>query len=101
MLFQGRNDAEEAAKVNQNSKKDKKSGAPSLRELYEKKCEEEEKARMEREASIQAKKDERQRAEAQRKSLKEKMFKKTKTGQPVMKYRIEHLLKTIQTSSST
>ncbi|KAK6164764.1 hypothetical protein DH2020_001628 [Rehmannia glutinosa] len=70
------------------------------RELYEKKREEEEKARMEREAMIQAKKEERQKSEARRRALKEKMYKKTKSGQPVMKYRIEHLLETIQGSTT-
>lgn len=65
-----------------------------------KKREEEEKARMEREAIIEAKKEERQRAEVRRKELRQKMFKKTKSGQPVMKYRIEHLLQTLQGSNS-
>lgn len=72
----------------------------SLRELYEKKREEDEKARVEKEASIQAKEEQRQMAEARRKSLKGKMFKKTKSGQPVMKFRIEHLLETIQGSTN-
>ncbi|KAL3517486.1 hypothetical protein ACH5RR_020075 [Cinchona calisaya] len=93
-------ETEEASKVNHKNKKNKKNRAHSLRELYENKREEEEKARVEMEASIQAKKEERQKSDAQRKSLKEKMFKKTKSGQPVMKYRIEHLLQTIQGSTS-
>ncbi|KAK4418189.1 hypothetical protein Salat_2231600 [Sesamum alatum] len=79
-----------------NKNKRSKKNARSLQELYQKKHEEEEKARMEREAMIQAKKDERQKAEARRRALKEKMLKKTKSGQPVMKYRIEHILETIQ-----
>jgi len=83
-------------------KKNKKKGKEpySLEELYEKKCGEEEKARMEREAIIKAKKEARERAEARRKALREKMFKKTRKGQPVMKYRIEHLLETIQGSKA-
>ncbi|KAL0389586.1 UNVERIFIED_CONTAM: hypothetical protein Scaly_0315700 [Sesamum calycinum] len=75
-----------------NKNKRNKKNAQSLQELYQKKREEEEKARMEREAMIQAKKEEQQKAEARRRALKEKMLKKTKSGQPVMKYRIEHIL---------
>ncbi|XXG80697.1 hypothetical protein AAC387_Pa09g1504 [Persea americana] len=70
----------------------------SAREEYEKKVEEQEKARMERESIMQAKKEERERAEARRKVLREKMFKKTRSGQPIMKYRIEHLLEGLQDS---
>lgn len=80
---------------NDRNRKSKKN-ARSLQELYERKRGEEEKARKEKEAVLQAKKEERQRAEARRKDLKGKMFKKTRSGQPVMKYRIEHLLETIQ-----
>ncbi|KAK9281683.1 hypothetical protein L1049_004587 [Liquidambar formosana] len=81
------------------NKKNKKNKTYSLRELYEKKQEEEEKARTEREAIIQAKKEEKERAESQRRATREKMFKKTRSGQPVMKYKIEHLLETIQGST--
>lgn len=83
-------------------KKNKKRGKEpySLNELYEKKREEEDKARMEREAITKAKKEARERAEARRKAFREKMFKKTRKGQPVMKYRIEHLLETIQGSKA-
>ncbi|KAH9610033.1 hypothetical protein KSS87_019869, partial [Heliosperma pusillum] len=73
-------------------------GSYSLEGLYEKKREEEEKVRMEREAVIKAKKEEKEKAEARRKELKEKMYKKTRRGQPVMKYRIEHILETLQGS---
>ncbi|KAL0435828.1 UNVERIFIED_CONTAM: hypothetical protein Sradi_0290700 [Sesamum radiatum] len=83
-----------------NKNKRSKKNAQSLQELYQKKREEEEKARMEREAMIQAKKEEQQKAEARRRALKEKMLKKTKSGQPVMKYRIEHILETIQAPKS-
>ncbi|KAK6940918.1 Fyv7/TAP26 [Dillenia turbinata] len=82
-------------------KKGKKNkNSSSLELLYEKKHEEQENARMEREAIIQAKKEDRVRAESRRKELREKMLKRTRSGQPVMKYRIEHLLETIQGSKS-
>lgn len=67
----------------------------SLREEYEKRQEEKERERKEREAAIRARKEERARAEAGRKARREKMFKRTSSGQPVMRYRIEHLLQTI------
>ncbi|KAL3367616.1 hypothetical protein AABB24_012043 [Solanum stoloniferum] len=79
-------------------RRNKKNSARSLREVYERKREEDDKARMETEATILARKEERQRAESRRKELREKMFKKTKSGQPVMKYRIEHILETLQGS---
>jgi Skp family chaperone for outer membrane proteins len=72
----------------------KKRTAQSLKEEYEKKHAEIEKAKKEHETIIQAKKEEREKSEAKRKELREKMFKKTRSGQPVMKYRIEHLLET-------
>ncbi|CAA6654227.1 unnamed protein product [Spirodela intermedia] len=67
----------------------------SLREEYEKRQEEKERERKEREAAIQARKEERARAKAGRKALREKMFKRTSSGQPVMRYRIEHVLQNI------
>ncbi|KAK9086568.1 hypothetical protein Syun_028962 [Stephania yunnanensis] len=79
-------------------KKNKKHNSYSLNKLYETKREELEKAKMEREAQIQAKKEERERATAQRKSWREKMLKKTRSGQPVMKYRVEHILESLQNS---
>ncbi|KAG1326283.1 putative thyroid transcription factor 1-associated protein 26 [Cocos nucifera] len=93
------NDKEIIPKPSRNKKK--KNSLQSLREEYEKKRAEDEKARMEREAIIQAKKEERAKAEARRKSLREKMFKKTRSGQPVMKYRIEHLLEVPLLGSSS
>ncbi|KAA3475045.1 stress response protein nst1-like [Gossypium australe] len=81
-------------------KKKKKNGSQSLRQVYEKQWEEKEKARMEREAAMQAKKEQRGKAEAQRKVERKEMFKKTRHGQPVMKYRIHHLLQSIQGSAS-
>ncbi|TQE10960.1 hypothetical protein C1H46_003375 [Malus baccata] len=84
------------SKMSRNYKKKNKYGARSIFKVYEMKHEDEEKARMEREAIIQAKKEEREKAETRRKSAREKMLKKTRKGQPVMKYRIQHLLETIQ-----
>ncbi|KMS96960.1 hypothetical protein BVRB_7g180030 [Beta vulgaris subsp. vulgaris] len=88
-------DSVEPAEISKENKKNRK-GSYSLRDLYVKKHEEQEKARMEREANYKAKKEEKERAESRRKDLREKMFKRTRRGQPVMKYRIEHLLETIQ-----
>lgn len=84
----------------QDKRKNKKKGLNSLNILYEKQREEKEKARIEREAIIQAKKEEREKAEAQRKTSRENMLKRTRHGQPVMKYRIEHVLQSIQGSTS-
>ncbi|MCD7468034.1 hypothetical protein HAX54_005821 [Datura stramonium] len=91
-------DEEDIEKADKVDTKNKKNRARSLREIYERKREEEDKARMETEATILARKEERQRAEARRKELREKMFKKTRSGQPVMKYRIEHILETLRGS---
>ncbi|KAL8548529.1 hypothetical protein ACS0TY_007726 [Phlomoides rotata] len=96
--FEVENVTNEGDSIERNKKS--KKNARSLQELYERKRAEEEKARKEREAILQAKKEERQRAETRRKDLKGKMFKKTRSGQPVMKYRIEHLLETIQGPTS-
>ncbi|PSR94778.1 RRNA-processing protein like [Actinidia chinensis var. chinensis] len=93
------NETEKARGMNKNKKNNRKS-AQSLQQLYEKQREEEEKARIEREAIMQAKKEERERSESRRKASREKMLKKTKSGQPIMKYRIEHLLETIQASTN-
>ncbi|XP_050235773.1 rRNA-processing protein FYV7 [Mercurialis annua] len=87
--------AEPSKTINKNKNKQKH----GLRELYEKQREEKENARIEREAVFKAKKEEREKAEARRKAERVKMFKKTRHGQPVMKYRIEHLLQTIQGSN--
>ena len=74
--------------------KGKKRTAQSLKEEYEKKRAEDEKAKKERDVIIQAKREQQEKSEAKRRELREKMFKKTRSGQPVMKYRIEHLLET-------
>ncbi|CAL5353906.1 unnamed protein product [Camellia sinensis] len=93
------NETEIAGEMNKKNKNYKKS-SQSLQELYKKKREEEEKAKIERDAIIQAKKEERERAESRRKALRGKMLKKTRSGQPIMKYRIEHLLETIRQGST-
>lgn len=80
--------------------KKKKGSLQDLRKEFEKKQAEAEKEKMEREAVIQAKKQERARAEARRKDQRENMFKKTWSGQPVMKYRIDHLLRGILEGSN-
>ncbi|XP_020101250.1 uncharacterized protein LOC109719129 [Ananas comosus] len=78
--------------VRKRSKKKKKQTLPSLEEEYKKKRAEQEKAKMEKELIIRAEEEARAKAESKRKDLRKKMFKKTRSGQPVMKYRIQHLL---------
>ncbi|XVE77681.1 hypothetical protein DITRI_Ditri13aG0081600 [Diplodiscus trichospermus] len=97
---EGENEDISGSMTSKKNKKKKKNNSHSLRELYEKQQEEKEKARLEREAIIQAKKEQKEKAEAQRKAGRKEMFKKTRHGQPVMKYRIQHLLQSIQSSSS-
>ncbi|KAM5563920.1 hypothetical protein ABKV19_018505 [Rosa sericea] len=92
------NETEDGSKMSKNNKKRKDRESRNLIEIYEKKHEEIEKARMEKEAKFQARKEEREKSEARRKAIREKMMKKTHKGQPVMKYRIQHLLETIQGS---
>lgn len=94
---EGSHDAKDAPKPHITNKK---RTAQSLKEVYEKKRAEDEKAKKERDAIMQAKEEEREKSEAKRKDLREKMFKKTRSGQPVMKYRIEHLLETALESSN-
>ncbi|KAM0894017.1 hypothetical protein ACQ4PT_024753 [Festuca glaucescens] len=94
---EGGDDAKDAPKPHD---KMKKRTSQSLNVEYEKKRVEDEKERRERDAIIQAKKEEREKSEAKRKELREKMFKRTRSGQPVMKYRIEHLLETAIESSN-
>ncbi|XP_021867087.1 uncharacterized protein [Spinacia oleracea] len=93
----------ESRVTGETSKEDKKSrkGSYSLQDLYVKKHEEQEKARMERDSFFKARKEEKDKAESRRKDLREKMFKRTRKGQPVMKYRIEQILETLQGSTST
>lgn len=98
LLLQDGDEAAGDGDVNQERKK--KDSARTLQEIYEKKHEEQEKARIEREARIQARKEQIERSESRRKALKEKMLKRTKSGQPVMKYRIEHILEKLQGSKS-
>ncbi|KAF8087409.1 hypothetical protein N665_0587s0015 [Sinapis alba] len=70
-----------------------------VEEVYKQTREEMEKARMEREAAFQVKKEAKEEAESRRKAAKGKMMRKTRHGQPVMKYRIEHLLESIKKSA--
>ncbi|ERN16914.1 hypothetical protein AMTRI_Chr02g222030 [Amborella trichopoda] len=98
-VFQ-RSEQDEGELRSSKEKRRKKKVSQSLMQEYEKKRQEEEKARAEREAIAKAKREDRERVEAQRKALKEKMLKKTRSGQPVMKYRLEHLLQGIQNSSN-
>ncbi|XP_023547647.1 uncharacterized protein LOC111806525 [Cucurbita pepo subsp. pepo] len=97
-LVEGENGTKLENQTNGRRGKERNKGIPSLQELYERKHEEKEKARMEKEAIIAAKKEEQERAKARRNATREKMLKRTQKGQPVMKYRIEHLLKTIGAS---
>ncbi|KAK8969197.1 hypothetical protein KSP40_PGU007383 [Platanthera guangdongensis] len=76
--------------------KKKKSSLQFLSEQVERKRAEVEKARAEREAMIRAKMEERLKVEAKRKFFRENMSKRTRSGQPVMKYRIQHLLEGLQ-----
>ncbi|CAF1702650.1 unnamed protein product [Brassica napus] len=68
-------------------------------EVYKQTREVMEKARMEREAALQAKREAKEEAESLRRVAKGKMMRKTRHGQPVMKYRIEHLLESIKKSA--
>ncbi|XP_023004670.1 uncharacterized protein LOC111497895 [Cucurbita maxima] len=97
-LVEGENEMKFENRTNGRRGNERNKGVPSLQGLYERKHQEKEKARMEKEAIIAAKKEERERAKARRNSTREKMFKRTQKGQPVMKYRIEHLLETIGAS---
>ncbi|CAN0899059.1 hypothetical protein LINGRAHAP2_LOCUS20045 [Linum grandiflorum] len=96
------NGSGEGRQIARSNKKNKEQKNPySLKQLYEKQREEAEKVKMEKDVIFKAKQVERARAEAKRKATKEVMFKKTRHGQPVMKYRIEHLLQSIQGSNGS
>jgi rRNA processing len=73
-------------------KKKRRQTLESLKEESERKRQEKEKEKLEREAMIKARKEAIEKAELKRKALKGNMFKKTRSGQPVMKYRIQHIL---------
>ncbi|CAA7047055.1 unnamed protein product [Microthlaspi erraticum] len=95
---------ESSSKVDDDGDDDKQKVKSNKRigveEVYKQTREEMEKARMEREAEIKAKKEAKAEAEAKRKLAKGKMMRKTQHGQPVMKYRIEHLLEQIKKSNN-
>lgn len=97
--IEGRSENREDGERSQGKRKNGKNIAYSLNEIYNKKREEDDKARKEKEAIIQAKKEVIDKSQARRKTQRENMFKRTRSGQPVMKYRIEHLLETIQASN--
>ncbi|KAF8115448.1 hypothetical protein N665_0027s0062 [Sinapis alba] len=86
----------ETSKVVDDKHKGKRMG---VEEVYKQTREEMEKARREREEAFQAKKQAKEEAESRRKEAKGKMMRKTRHGQPVMKYRIEHLLESIKKSA--
>ncbi|KAG0467990.1 hypothetical protein HPP92_017318 [Vanilla planifolia] len=88
------NEEELETKSRRNGKRKRSSLSALGKEVDEKRAEAE-KARKEREAVLQAKKDERAKAEAKRKYRREEMSKRTRYGQPVMKYRIQHLLEVL------
>eukprot|EP00252_Welwitschia_mirabilis_P028071 TRINITY_DN9963_c0_g1_i4.p1 TRINITY_DN9963_c0_g1~~TRINITY_DN9963_c0_g1_i4.p1 ORF type:complete len:133 (+),score=35.64 TRINITY_DN9963_c0_g1_i4:262-660(+) len=70
-----------------------------LREEYERQKQEKERIKKEREAALVAKRAAQEEAEMKRKNVKLKMCKKTRSGQPVMKYRVEQLLEKISKSN--
>lgn len=76
-----------------------KSTLEKMREDYEKQQQEKEQLRKEREAAVAAKRATQEKAEAKRKDMKSKMCRRTKSGQPIMKFRMEHLLDRIQNSN--
>lgn len=76
-----------------------KSTLEKMREDYEKQQQEKEQLRKEREAVLAAKREAQGKAEAKRKDMKSKMCRRTKSGQPIMKFRMEHLLDRIQNSN--
>lgn len=90
---------EDDSKMKRENEKSNKNFTLSLRELYEKTREEKEKERMEREAIIQANKEERERANARRNATRERLYKKKRSWQSIMKDRIEHLLENSQGAS--
>lgn len=101
--FHDKNETGESSKVDDNDDDDKQKGKSNkrigLEDLYKQTKEEMEKVRMEKEAAFQAKKEAKEEAESRRKVAKGKMMRKTRRGQPVMKYRIENLLESIKKSA--
>ncbi|AEE82286.1 predicted protein of unknown function [Arabidopsis thaliana] len=98
-----KNETGETSKVGDDDDDDKRKGKSNKRigveDLYKQTREEMERVRKEREAMFQAKKEAKEEAESRRKEAKGKMLRKTRHGQPVMKYRIEHLLESIKKSA--
>ncbi|XP_071717343.1 uncharacterized protein [Rutidosis leptorrhynchoides] len=98
-LVEDRSENKEVSEKYQGKRRNGKKTAYCLDAIYSKKREEEERARMEKEAIFTAKKEEKEKSEFRRKTQRENMLKRTKSGQPVMKYRLERLLQTIQGST--
>ncbi|KAI5071680.1 hypothetical protein GOP47_0013931 [Adiantum capillus-veneris] len=73
-----------------------KNALEALRKDYVKKKEEEDRLKAERLEALKAKEEVRSKALQTRKNLKAKMFKRTNSGQPLMKHRLEHILDSIQ-----
>lgn len=69
-----------------------------LQKEFDRKKIEAENAEKERRDAHEARKQTLDKAEQVRKDLQSKMRKKTRSGQPIMKYRVEHLLDSIQRS---
>eukprot|EP00249_Psilotum_nudum_P010387 c22510_g1_i1 orf=470-1111(-) len=67
-----------------------------LRTEYEKRHAEEQKQREDKQKAIAERQEGRLKALQVRKNFQMKMWKKTRSGQPVMKYRLEHILETLQ-----
>ncbi|KAL0876073.1 hypothetical protein Bca101_025778 [Brassica carinata] len=98
--FHGDGETGENSKlVDDDKRKGKSHKRIGVEEVYKQTREEMEKARREREEAFQAKKQAKEEAESRRKAAKGKMMRKTQHGQPVMKYRIEHLLESIKKSA--
>ncbi|KAG2312134.1 hypothetical protein Bca52824_023691 [Brassica carinata] len=98
--FLGEGETGESSKVvNDDKRMGKSHKRIGVEEVYKQTREEMEKARREREEAFQAKKLAKEEAESRRKAAKGKMMRKTRHGQPVMKYRIEHLLESIKKSA--
>lgn len=84
------------AKREKNKKKKGRNALEGVRQDFMKKKQETQKLEEEREEALKAKEAARIKALQTRKDLKEKMFKRTNSGQPLMKHRLEHILESIQ-----
>ncbi|KAJ4805247.1 rRNA-processing protein [Rhynchospora pubera] len=85
-------EGENSGSMPKHNKKKRRQTLESLKEEGERKRQEKEREKLEREAMIKAKKEAMEKAELKRKAMRGNMFKKTRSGQPVMKYRIQNIL---------